>query len=77
MLVIVVALSIRECACAAIAASRGTVAEGANVRVGGGHREACCGIARVYDRRRRRHRLNYYGYISARTFHSWRTMLGS
>ena len=41
------------------------------------HREACCGIARVYDRRRRRQRLNYYGYISACTFHSWRTMLGS
>ena len=35
MLVTVVALSIRECACAAIAASRGTVAECANVRVGG------------------------------------------
>ena len=41
------------------------------------HREVCCGIARVYDRRRRRYRLNYYGYISAHTFDSWRTMLGS
>mgnify|MGYP001253663719 FL=1 len=35
MLVTVVAVSIGECACAAIVASRGTVAQCANVRVGG------------------------------------------
>ena len=41
------------------------------------HRDTCCRIARVYDRRRRRQRLNYYGYVSASTFHSWYTMLRS
>ena len=41
------------------------------------HRDTCPRIARVYDRRRRRQRLNYYGYVSASTFHSWYTMLRS
>ena len=41
------------------------------------HRDTCSRIARVYTRehrRRRRQRLNYYGYVSAYTFHSWYTM---